>query len=283
MNSSRISEIARLAEALVGGARLELHLTPKPGLVDRLDRGSHPDLSFSLMEESLGMVSLYLRELIRSLSEGEPFSAQIGIARRTEGRMREVLGTNTHKGYLFLSGFLLIARWRARSSEAPAIRGEIRRLAHSFFAAKGISETNGQRARERFRVGGIVREALEGFPSLFEEALPAYAAAIERHRGPGIARFCVLARLMQTVEDTTALHRCGEAGLLRIRRDGRTLERLIDDGGDFTPYLRRLNCEYVALNLTMGGVADLLGLALGSIKFLPLSARAGGSGSAEES
>jgi len=40
------------------------------------------------------------------------------------------------------------------------------------------------------------------------------------------ASFAMLARLMQTVEDTTALHRCGLAGLERIREDGARLERL---------------------------------------------------------
>jgi len=268
MNFSRTSGLERLAEALVEGARLELHLTPKPGLVDLWDSGSHPDLSLALMEESLGMVACYLRELAGSLGRGEPFVAQVEIAKRTEVRMRAALGTNTHKGYLFLSGFLLIARWHAPSSDIPAVREAIRSLARRFFTDRAASDTNGENARVRYRVGGIVREARKGFPSLFEEALPAYASAIARHGSPRTARFHVLARLMQTVEDTTALHRCGAEGLRRIRRDGRTLERLIDGGGDFDSFLLRLNREYVALNLTMGGVADLLGLALGYLAFL---------------
>ena len=38
-----------LAVTLVQGATRELELTPKPGLVDQLDNGSHPDLTFGLM------------------------------------------------------------------------------------------------------------------------------------------------------------------------------------------------------------------------------------------
>lgn len=72
----------------------------------------------------------------------------------------------------------------------------------------------------------------------------------------------MLGRLMQTVEDTTALHRCGRVGLAMLRADGRTLERLVATRGDFPGFLAARNAHYVRRNLTMGGVADLLGLAL---------------------
>ena len=36
---------------------MELYLTPKPGLVDLADNGSHPDLSVPIMERSIGIVT----------------------------------------------------------------------------------------------------------------------------------------------------------------------------------------------------------------------------------
>jgi triphosphoribosyl-dephospho-CoA synthase len=48
----------------------------------------------------------------------------------------------------------------------------------------------------------------------------------------------MLARLMQTVEDATALHRCGLAGLERIREDGARLERLLERSGDHVGFLQ---------------------------------------------
>ena len=42
--------------------------------------------------------------------------------------------------------------------------------------------------------------------------------------------FATLARLMQSVEDTTALHRCGRSGLARLREDGARLEHLVAEG-----------------------------------------------------
>ena len=43
------SSVRHLADALSIGLRVELDLTPKPGLVDRWDSGSHDDLDYRLM------------------------------------------------------------------------------------------------------------------------------------------------------------------------------------------------------------------------------------------
>ncbi len=58
MHCLRISELEELASALVRGTTRELYLTPKPGLVDRADSGSHPDLSLPIMEQSIGYVAI---------------------------------------------------------------------------------------------------------------------------------------------------------------------------------------------------------------------------------
>ena len=240
MNSSRISEIEQLAAALAGGATLELYLTPKPGLVDRADRGSHPDLSLAVMEQSLKITAGYLEELKDSLMRGESFEQQMAIGQRTEQEMLGTLGTNTHKGYLFLSGLLLVAAWQTPTSNELSLRSTIAALAVDFFKAGEPDSTNGGLARGRYRAGGIVGEALNGLPSLFNEALPAYLAAIKRHNCFRRASFAMLGRLMQTVEDTTTLHRGGTFGLARIRRDGRELERIVAENGDSISFLKGL-------------------------------------------
>lgn len=52
-------------------------------------------------------------------------------------------------------------------------------------------------------------------------------------------------------------------GLARLRRDGQTLERIIGEGGDHHSFLAALNRSYARMNLTMGGVADMLSLTYG--------------------
>ena len=263
MNPSRIVEIERFAQALVKGAAMGLCLTPKPGLVDLADRGSHPDLNLEKMERSLHIVADYLAELIRSLAAGEHDHCRTAIGRRAEEAMFEELGTNTHKGYMFLSGLLLISRWHAGTNDESLLRGAVQAAAGRYFSAQGEDATNGRSARLRYGAGGVVREALGGLPSLFGCGVPAYLDAIERTGCFTTASFATLSRLMQNVEDTTTLHRGGTMGLARVKRDGQTLERIIGDGGDPRSFLTELNRAYARMNLTMGGVADLLSLTYG--------------------
>lgn len=263
MNSSRLFEIEQFAQALVKGAAMGLYLTPKPGLVDRTDAGSHPDLTLEKMEHSLQIIDDYLAEMIRSLTDGERLLCQAVVGRRAEEVMMEECGTNTLKGYIFLSGLLLIARWHAGDDDPDRLRETVTRLAEEYFAIRGEEETNGRTARLRFGTGGIVREALNGLPALFDCAVPAYLEGIARFGCFTTASFVMLARLMQTVEDTTTLHRGGTMGLARVHRDGQALERTIAGRGDVIGLLAALNDEYVRMNLTMGGVADILCLAYG--------------------
>lgn len=263
MNSLRLSGLERLADGLARGAALELYLTPKPGLVDLADCGSHPDLSLTVMERSIRIVAAYLDELVGSLVAGEPFIYQKKIGLRAEQRLQESLGTNTHKGYVFLSGMLLIARSRAASADETAIRRALAALAEIFFRAGEAGNSHGRQAREKYGSGGIVQETRRGFPALFDQALPAFREAIRRQAGFSEASFSMLARLMQSVDDTTTLHRGGPAGLARVRRDGHRLQRLIACGDDYPAFLRATNRAYVRMNLTMGGVADMLALAYG--------------------
>ena len=261
MNSLRLTELERLASALATGARLELFLTPKPGLVDRADNGSHPDLSIEVMERSIAIVADYLDATVVSLAAGDGFAAQNALGRQAEQRLFDELGTNTHKGYIFLAGMLLIAYWHAPSAAVSDLRAALAELCRNFFSRPRDGETHGERARRLYHAGGIVREASEGYPALFEHAVPAFRAA--RQRGASVldASFVMMAHLMQTVDDTTMLHRAGPEGLARMVADGCRLQGLLADGGDAQGFLETTNRTYVAANMTMGGVADMIGMS----------------------
>jgi triphosphoribosyl-dephospho-CoA synthase len=254
--------LERLSAALVAGLRRELHLTPKPGLVDLADCGSHPDLSLELMERSIALTGGHFADLSASLAREEPLAAQIALARRAEERLMGTLGTNTHKGAMFLGGILLVGLHRSGADDEGALRLAVSGAAREVAAFGPPGETHGARARRRFRVGGILGEAERGLASVFEVAAPAFRAAVARGEGVEAASFTALGRLMQTVEDTTALHRCGRAGLARLREDGARLERLVPAGAHVA-FLHDRNALYRRMNLTMGGVADLLGATFG--------------------
>jgi len=246
---------------LVRGAFLELYLTPKPGLVDQYDSGSHKDLSLSRMEASLKIVSRYLIELSEEVLSGGDLAAQVRLGTAAESAMLDTVGTNCHKGYIFLSGLLLSASSQAPRQDEGALRQAVARVASQFFAPQESGTSNGSRVRSRFQAGGVRAEALGGLPSLFTQALPAFRREIASGGNRGSAVYAMLGRLMATVEDTTALHRCGREGLRTLHEDGRILEQLVADREDFMSFLSQRNDHYVSRNLTMGGVADLLALA----------------------
>lgn len=265
--------LRQLARALASGARAELDLTPKPGLVDRHDCGSHPDLSYAQMRRSIDLLEIYYRDLIEivesatgpdatRLLDESVWQRCLAAGRAAEARMLAAIGTNAHRGYIFLSGLVLLAAACAPSLDPADLRPAIARLAARFFDGGGSAavfagtmERPGQRVRRLERAGGIEAEARAGLPAVFDSAIPALANG----RGP----YGAMAALMLCLEDTTALHRCGWAGLERIRRDGARLRAMISRGEDPVTHLARWNEEYRAMGLTMGGVADCLALAMG--------------------
>ncbi|WP_432823253.1 triphosphoribosyl-dephospho-CoA synthase [Trichloromonas sp.] len=268
MNCCNRSATEALAAALLQGLTAELYLTPKPGLVDLWDNGSHADLSLPKMVASIELIGVYFDELTAALAAGAASNELIGLGRIAEERMLARLATNTHKGAIFLGGLLLTASARATDDQPETLRLAVAAVATEIIALRTPAASNGAAARQTYRVGGILAEASAGLPCLFDIALPAWHASITRRADPQRAAFSMLAALMQKVEDTTALHRCGTAGLERLRRDGRMLELLLARDEDPVPLLQQLNLEYRRSNLTMGGVADLLGLAFGYLDFL---------------
>ena len=221
------------AGRLATGLQCELDLTPKPGLVDRWNSGSHDDLSYPILLRSVELLARYFLRCAQALDAGAPVEHLRGLGRDTEADMLRMFSTNTHRGAIFLGALMLAGVHRASCDDAESVRVGICAAAQELFDVSVPKTTPGAAVRSRYRVGGIIRDA----------------------------QLLAMSRLMQTVEDTTTLRRCGEFGLHRLRNDGRRLERTLVDGCDPIEFLVALNHDYRAARMTMGGVADLLGLA----------------------
>ena len=248
----------RAADALARGARMELHLTPKPGLVDRHDQGSHPDLSFEAMEASILLLPQYFSELQGACKAGKPLAELVQTGRDAEVRMMAKIHTNAHKGFIFLAGLFLLATVEAR--QLPDLRDAISQMARLFFSQFRPRDTPGSTLRALHGLGGIQFETECGLPAIFDHGWPCYQAALDAGWGAEEAGFYLMAVLMQHVEDTTAIRRCGPEGLSRLRRDGFHLQSMLERRESPLPVLRQLNTEYCQMGLTMGGVADCMAL-----------------------
>lgn len=265
------SPIDLFSRCLLDGLKAELFLSPKPGLVDLHNSGSHPDLNIVLMARSVALMRIYLDDLCRAIRAGEPWSKMVALGRCAEDRMFAETGTNCHKGGIFLCGLLLVACSRIGSPENPAhLKRAVQEAASEFFRVKKVTPSHGNRVRAEYPLAGIVGEALQGLPALFDVFLPAMAEAdIE----PGYRLFLGMACMMQVVEDSTSLHRCGWAGMTTLRKAGREIETMIRDGQNPVPFLHQVDLDFRRMNLTMGGVADLLGVGLGYLNFQILADR----------
>jgi holo-ACP synthase CitX len=248
-----------LAAHLRMGALRELDLTPKPGLVDRQDSGSHADLSYAGMRVSAELLPLYFDDILRCHQKQRPLRDFVQAGIDAENRMTREIRSNAHKGYIFLSGLVLMAAC-ASDGQADVLRRKISEIAIGFFAHFGCPDSHGAGIRDRHGLGGIRAEAEQGLPAVFEHGWPKYREALEAGWDPEHANFYLMAVLMQRVEDTTAIRRCGLEGLARLRRDGSRLQRLLEQQQAPEPMLAALNQEYRSSGLTMGGVADCMAL-----------------------
>lgn len=259
--------LSEAADCLSDGLRQELFLTPKPGLVDLLDAGSHADLSVPLMLESIDLVSAGYQEFARQLSQGVTARELVPAARALEKKLFDTLGTNTHKGAIFLGGLLLCALSQS-AQNGIGLQAAVMEVAIDLLRFHDTGATNGARIRKQRSSAGVLHEAGRGLPALFQTALPALTEARAQGWGETRVGLFVMARLMQIVEDSTTLHRAGASGLQRLREDGSQLETLLLARLDPYPFLHATNQSYRNLNLTMGGVADLLAMtyAVSNIK-----------------
>lgn len=264
MSCLNLSVLELFASALADGVKAELYLTPKPGLVDLCNCGAHRDLTLLKMAHSSRLLREYLFELAGALSRQQPLSEQRRIGQHAEQRMQTELGTNCHRGGIFLTGLLLAAYAEADSDEPERLSDAVALVARRYFQQTRCAPSNGQRVRERFQTDGIIGEALNGLPGLFQVALP---SLLENGANFSYGCFFAMARLMQYCDDTTTLHRGGQTGLARLRKAGQQLEECLLRGNDPFAFLQSKNREFVAANLTMGGVADLLGATFGYINF----------------
>ncbi|MGA9666518.1 MAG: triphosphoribosyl-dephospho-CoA synthase MdcB [Gallionella sp.] len=268
-NSSRTAyRIARLA---VRSLYQELALYPKPGLVSLRDNGAHRDMDAVTFVRSLFSLRAYFVAIAAAGMREAKFDElqQLGLA--AESRMLHATrGINTHRGAIFTQGILAAAAGcaAARNIELSDENlrvivttnwsGELRAIA----VAQAATPSHGQLMAARHGASGARGEALLGFPSVFEVALPALRSALARGADMHLALLHTFFALLSDIRDTNVLFRGGAEALVFVQtRAGEFLAR----GSVFVPGWQQsaesIHRECSARNLSPGGCADLLAAA----------------------
>ncbi|WP_299540282.1 triphosphoribosyl-dephospho-CoA synthase MdcB [uncultured Herbaspirillum sp.] len=260
-------QLARLA---VRSLYQELVLYPKPGLVSRVDNGSHTDMTAETFLRSLFALRHYFFQIAAAGLDGAPFHTLQKLALRAEERMlRATGGVNTHRGAIFVLGMLCAAtayaRGRHMSLQPATLRATLliqwgdALARHSAAVADAEAPSHGQRVAARHAVGGAREEGALGFPAVFEVALPQWQATLAAGRDLHHARIDTLFALMAHLSDTNVYHRGGAEGAALVRNRSAAF---LSAGGtaraDWEADALDCHRDFVARRLSPGGAADLL-------------------------
>lgn len=252
---------ARLAAAARESLMDELHVTPKPGLVDMDNNGAHDDMDPAMFESSADALVPYFEDAARMGMEGRGMAELRERGKRAEEEMFAATGgVNTHKGLIYTMGLLLAGMGRCLreggscTEHAAALARED--ADEELRKSLDAPSTNGGAAYRDFGAKGATGEAAAGFPGA------GYCLSRLRHyreRGcdePGALALC---DCMAVLEDTNLLHRGGREGLELVRREASRIRELPE--GSRIEELRALDAELIVRGLSPGGSADMLAAA----------------------
>lgn len=252
----------------------EVAITPKPGLVDRENSGSHRDMDFFTFQASAAALQPYFAQCVRIGRQGGAPEKTLRALRLpgklVEAEMRRATGgINTHKGAIFSMGILCGALGRLDRE----IWGNPDRILDECAAmAKGIvsedyrdltpetAKTAGQKLYLRYGITGVRGQAEAGFPAVREVGLPALYTALGMGMDINEAGCAALLELIVHTADTNMIHRGGYEGMLRARLEVKSA--LARDGFYSRRTLEELDAYFIENNLSPGGSADLLALTL---------------------
>ena len=260
-------EVSRLA---VQGLLYELLTTPKPGLVDMENRGSHRDMDPFTFSASASALAPFFYKCCKvgCESRGTPSAALLPklryLGKEAESSMyRATEGINTHKGAIFTLGLLSAAAGRlADLSPSEALCREGAKIVEGIterelqpLTAK-TAHTKGELLYLSHRITGIRGQAERGFPTILNIGLPVLQEGLRRgydlHRSGAAA----LLSMLKEEADTALISRSSPERYQALQQELTAL--LQEEPYPTTETLRNLDRQFISEQLSPGGSADLL-------------------------
>ena len=251
---------------------LEVSTTPKPGLVDRNNKGSHQDMGMKHFFASANALRSFLCKfaetgyLTRDLAPQEAFTKLRAIGLEAEQAMLKAThGVNTHKGAIFSMGLLCAAAGRIDpfSWSVETLLEQCSAMCRDILSDfEGVTQENAKTEGERlfaaYGITGVRGQAKEGFPAVKEVGLPVFREGLKSGLSVNDAGCAVLLHLIAATDDTNLIHRSDRQTQLAVREQiGQMLQQ--------TPYptlsaIEELDRAFIQQNLSPGGCADLLAM-----------------------
>lgn len=250
----------------------EVCTTPKPGLVDRMDNGSHKDMDIFTFMDSASSLWPYFETCTRIGRQTCDLPAPSTFQKlRSHGKKAEMdmfsatKGINTHKGAIFTIGILCAALGRLSRqqwTDSDAVLKECAAMTKGLTASDfaGLTEktavTAGQKLYLQYKITGIRGQMEEGLPAVREVGLPHLKAGLKKGLTINDAGCGALLALMAAATDTNIIARSSLSTQQEIAV--RLKELLNENPFPDSQFLCRLNKEFKEKNISPGGSADLL-------------------------
>jgi len=267
IEASRVSALA--TQSLI----YEVSATPKPGLVDKNNCGSHKDMDFNMFVKSAKSLTPYFQNcfLIGFKNKKRTYKSTFSILREAgleaeKTMFKATQGVNTHKGIIYSMGIICAAIGRLWTLENPYCLVEeiclvCKKLTRASVKADFSSisdETAGGRLYLCLGLKGIRGEAASGFKSVTDTGIPAFEFALKNHLDLNQAGVYTLLSLISKVHDTNLYHRGGKSGAEYAMNEAKDI--LNHDLDKISDLAARLDKDFIEKNLSPGGCADLLAL-----------------------
>ena len=249
----------------------EVYATPKPGLVDKRNNGSHTDMDINTFITSANSLTPYFEKCVRigHKTASQTPSVTFDLLKK-EGILAEkemyaaTSGINTHKGAIYCFGVICGAIGRLWGPDAPfASTDEILSTCADILKDAIKSDflfldntTAGGRAYLEHGITGIRGQAASGFKSVAKISLPVFKKALNAGLTENDALCAALIHLIATVKDTNLYNRGGQKGMQYACEYAKQL--LQKNEFPKKQDIEHMDDAFICKNLSPGGCADLL-------------------------
>jgi len=222
--------------------------TPKPGLVDCENSGSHTDMDLFSFMDSAAVLRPYFEDCAR-ISDAD----QLQFAgMQAEDEMFRLARANTHQGAIFSLGILCHAAGQCgESADVETILQKAAEAGQVYLNQMTENPSAHTDQYRRYGLTGARGEAASGFRSVLDAGLPALEKALKDGCSLPEAGLHALLCLMANVRDANIIRRGGMEAQQWVTEQAK--DAAVSD-------LRGMNEAFVRRNLSPGGSADLLAI-----------------------
>lgn len=273
-----------IAQSGVRSLLYEVLISPKPGLVDRFNNGSHHDMDMFTFIDAISALTPYFKKYLEVgvSHDGSPkelFQKSREVGYDAEMAMMEATNyINTHKGANFTFALVLCATGYLLKENKVAIpfreEDTICLFDYVSLMSKGLVSHDfssldkkeklsyGEKLYLQYGISGIRGVAEEGYPVITQYVMPYLRNnLVSNHIHFEKIFLHALSLIMSEVEDTNLIHRGGMASYNEIKNRAKEIY-LSNTPQTITESFHTLDKELIDKHLSPGGAADLLSLSI---------------------